>query len=213
MALPFMPAPVLIKRAPVAFSFVQGQNILATTYNLGTPTEDRIVIFTCSIRHSTAAGTITGVTMNGTPMTLAVNSVASLNSCAIFYAVVPTGATATFAGTYSTAALRGGAAVSVIYGAKNIAPTNTNRANNNSSVGLSIPLDVQEGGVSLYGFNVGDPGVITWTGATSLWNASSGASHRFSSAYAPSPKTQNGVIVSAKPYASDYCTMVGAHWR
>ena len=178
------PAAVLTDSATNASGLT---NYSFTSTNLGTASPDRKIVVAVGVRHTTAR-TINTVTIAGVTATTLVELTGSgQQSCGLYIAAVPTGATGTIDVALSGAASRAGIGVWAVTGLDSTTPTFTGSTTNTTTT--STTIDVDEGGIIIAAnYGVGSSSG-TWTNLTEDYdlaltgpNSFSGASSSFATA-------------------------------
>jgi hypothetical protein len=170
--MPFADAPELTSPTVVYEDVASSSsNLFTYTFNgraIGTASSDRIVVVCAMINaRSTEPYSVSGVTINGSAATLAVNSSLGRNS-AIFYLLVPTGTTANIVVTLSGSGTPGRcvAGIFTVKGYTNATPEVVGSAYSDTNVAsLSVPINVSSGAAAIACCYVGNNGTsgATWT--------------------------------------------------
>jgi hypothetical protein len=170
--MPFADAPEL-PSPTIVYEDVAGSSSNSFTYTfngraIGTASSDRIVAVCAMINaRSTEPYSVSGVTINGSAATLAVNSSLGRNS-AIFYRLVPTGTTANIVVTLSGSGTPGRCVAGIfsVKGYTNATPEVVGSAYSDTNVAsLSVPINVSSGAAAIACCYVGNNGTsgATWT--------------------------------------------------
>ena len=170
-----------------------------------------LLILRASIRASTGR-TITGITIGGNAMTLAVASASSQNATAIFTYVVTPG-TYTFALTASGAIDLASFDLTVVNGLSSNTPIDTDSVVG-TGTGTNRTLTLTDNAIGFWTDSHGSTGATTWSGSglTTDHDSTAGASHRHSSV------TYQAGAGEDKNAASNWATsvtrsMCAAAWR
>jgi hypothetical protein len=170
--MPFADAPEL-PSPTIVYEDVAGSSSNSFTYTfsgraIGTASSDRIVVVCAMINaKSTEPYSVSGVTINGSAATLAVNSSLGRNS-AIFYLLVPTGTTANIVVTLSGSGTPGRCVAGIfsVKGYTNATPEVVGSTYSDTNVAsLSVPINVSSGAAAIACCYVGNNGTsgATWT--------------------------------------------------
>ena len=197
----------------------------STTYTftnraIGSADSNRIVVVSIHTI-DTGANSVSSATIGGISATIVANAQHNPTNFAVsslFYAVVPTGTTATIVANLAASAFRCYAGVWTIYGALSSSPRDFGTATGNPSAVSGI--DVPAGGVVVAAASVQNPGVtgITWTNASDAAGsgfdvAGEDANERYSGASAAFSSQQSGISITATANAATDMCAVAASWR
>ena len=211
-----MPSPSRYRKARLSYIGTTLDTSDLTTYTLagvgiGTPAPDRLVVAVVMGRAG-AGRTISSVTIGGVTATAAITSGSQNNPTGIYYALVPSGTTATVVATFSGGLVRMAVAIYSLTGYRNMVPAATGQ-DYNSTTTLSTTLNRPADAVVVAGALTSSNGTFTWTGPTEDADAAiEGGTDRVSSASAAFSAADAAMPVSFVNTSSGAVSLAAACW-